>query len=200
MAQAQTSSTSSGSSAGGLGRLIGVGLLLASVVLLALGAYLGPYAYATSTPGKLTVETCTVDYKHRSSSSSSSRKRTKTRWCYGTFTANDGSVKDLNAELRSDSLHQRGEVIEALRTGETSYQRDSGWVGSIAVGCAWWFGALVPLALGLLCTATGFAFGGASDFNRAKGAVAPGLLSTVYTLLAMGAIGVVLSLLVMFFA
>ncbi|MEV8091039.1 hypothetical protein [Streptomyces nigra] len=199
MAQAQTSSTSSGSSAGGLGRLIGVGLLLAGVVLLALGAYLGPYTYATSTPGKLTVETCTVDYKHRGTSSSSSRKRTKTKWCYGTFTATDGSVKDLNAELRSDSLHQRGEVIDALKTGDTSYQQDSGWVGSIAVGCAWWFGALIPLALGLLCTATGFAFGGASDFNRAKRAVAPGLLSTVYTLLAVGIVGVALSFLVMFF-
>ncbi|MFE2629493.1 hypothetical protein ACFXDP_16355 [Streptomyces sp. NPDC059374] len=199
MAQAQTSSTSSGSSAGGLGRLIGVGLLLASVVLLALGAYLGPYTYSAATPGKLTVETCTVDYKHRSSSSSSSRKRTKTRWCYGTFTANDGSVKDLNAELRSDSLHQRGEVIEALKTGDTSYQQDHGWVGSIAVGCAWWFGAMIPLAIGLLCTATGFAFGGASDFNRAKQAGAPGLLSTVYTLIAVGIVGVALSFLVMFF-
>ncbi|MFI9802284.1 hypothetical protein [Streptomyces sp. NPDC052302] len=199
MAQAQTSSTSSGSSAGRLGRLIGVGLLLASVVLVALGAYLGPYTYSTSTPGKLTVETCTVDYKHRSSSSSSSRKRTKTRWCYGTFTANDGSVKDLNAELRSDSLHQRGEVIDALKTGDTSYQQDHGWVGSIAVGCAWWFGALIPLALGLLCTATGFAFGGASDFNRAKQAGAPGLHSTVYTLIAVGIVGVALSFLVMFF-
>ncbi|MFB8756020.1 hypothetical protein [Streptomyces nigra] len=200
MAQAQASSTSSGSSAGGPGRLIGVGLVLVSVVLLALGAYLGPYAYATSTPGKLTVETCTVDYKHRSSSSSSSRKRTKTRWCYGTFTANDGSVKDLNAELRSDSLHQRGEVIEALKTGETSYQQDSGWVGSIAVGCAWWFGALIPLALGLLCTATGFAFGGASDFNRAKQAMGHRLLNTFVVLIAVGVIGVALSFLVMFFA
>ncbi|KAB2975125.1 hypothetical protein F8R89_25880 [Streptomyces sp. SS1-1] len=200
MAQAQASSTSSGSSAGGPGRLIGVGLLLVSVVLLALGAYLGPYAYATSTPGKLTVETCTVDYKYRSSSSSSSRKRTKTRWCYGTFTANDGSVKDLNAELRTQSLHQRGEVIEALRTGETSYQQDRGWVGSIAVGCAWWFGALIPLALGLLCTATGFAFGGASDFNRAKRAMGHGLLNTFVTLIAVGVIGFVLSLLVTFLA
>lgn len=200
MAQAQTSSTSSGSNAGGLGRLIGVGLLLAGVVLLALGAYLGPYTYATSTPGKLTVETCTVDYKHRGTSSSSSRKRTKTKWCYGTFTATDGSVKDLNAELRSDSLHQRGEVIDALKTGDTSYQQDSGWVGSIAVGCAWWFGALIPLALGLLCTATGFAFGGASDFNRAKATMGQGLLSTFYTLIAVGVLGVGVSLLVMFFA
>ncbi|MEU6545382.1 hypothetical protein [Streptomyces sp. NPDC046859] len=200
MAQAQASSTSSGSSAGGLGRLIGVGLILASVVLLALGAYLGPYTYSTSTAGKLTVETCTVDYKHRSGSSSTSRKRTKTRWCYGTFTATDGSVKDLNAELRSDSLHQRGEVIEALKTGDTSYQQDHGWVGSIAVGCAWWFGSLIPLALGLLCTTTGFAFGGTSDFNRAKQAVGHGLLSTVYTLIAVGVVGVGLSLLVMFFA
>ncbi|MFC7911430.1 hypothetical protein [Streptomyces nigra] len=206
MTQAQASSASSGSSGasgsrstGGLGRLIGVGLLLAGVVLLALGAYLGPYTYATSTPGKLTVETCTVDYKHRSTSSSSSRKRTKTKWCYGTFTATDGSVKDLNAELRSDSLHQRGEVIDALKTGETSYQQDSGWVGSIALGCAWWFGALIPLALGLLCTTTGFAFGGASDFNRSQRAMAPGLLSTVYTLIAVGIVGVALSFLVMFF-
>ncbi|MFJ3658195.1 hypothetical protein ACIPPR_33425 [Streptomyces nigra] len=209
MTQAQASSASSGSSGSsgasgsrrtvGLGRLIGVGLLLAGVVLLALGAYLGPYTYATSTPGKLTVETCTVDYKHRSTSSSSSRKRTKTKWCYGTFTATDGSVKDLNAELRSDSLHQRGEEIDALKTGETSYQQDSGWVGSIALGCAWWFGALIPLALGLLCTTTGFAFGGASDFNRSKRAMAPGLLSTVYTLIAVGIVGIALSFLVMFF-
>ncbi|MFJ6930951.1 hypothetical protein ACIQUP_27080 [Streptomyces nigra] len=209
MTQAQANSASSGSSGssgasgsrstGGLGRLIGVGLLLAGAVLLALGAYLGPYTYATSTPGKLTVETCTVDYKHRSTSSSSSRKRTKTKWCYGTFTATDGSVKDLNAELRSDSLHQRGEVIDALKTGETSYQQDGGWVGSIALGCAWWFGALIPLALGLLCTTTGFAFGGASDFNRSKRAMAPGLLSAVYTLIAVGIVGVALSFLVMFF-
>ena len=91
-------------------------------------------------------------------------------------------------------------MIDALKTGDKSYQQDGGWVGSCALGCAWWFGALIPLALGLLCTASGFAFGGASDFNRAKQAVAPGLLSTVYTLLAVGAIGVVLSLLVMFFA
>src|SRR6266540_2738342 len=80
-----------------LGRLIGAGLILVGLVLLALGAFLGPYTYATATPGKLTVQTCTVDYKYRSSSSSSSsRKKTKTRYCYGTFTSNDGKTKDLN--------------------------------------------------------------------------------------------------------
>ncbi|MGC9542578.1 hypothetical protein [Streptomyces sp. UG1] len=182
-----------------LGRLIGLGLLLAGVVLLALGAYLGPYSYATSTPGKLTVETCTVDYKYRSSTSSSSRKRTKTKWCYGTFTAADGSPKDLNAELKSDALHQRGDVIEALKTGDTSYQQDQGWVGAIAVGCVWWFGALVPLALGLFSTTTGFAFGGASDFRRSRQAAGQGLINTVYSLIAVGVIGFGISLLVMFF-
>ncbi|KUL40258.1 hypothetical protein [Streptomyces regalis] len=139
-----------------LGRLIGAGLILVGVVLMALGAYLGPYTYATSTPGKLTVETCTVDYKYRSSTSSSSRKKTKTRWCYGTFTANDGSVKDLNAELKSDALHQRGYVIEALKTGDTSYKPDRGWVGAIAVGCAWFFVGLMPLSIGVLGATTGF--------------------------------------------
>ncbi|MFC5216063.1 hypothetical protein [Streptomyces coerulescens] len=139
-----------------LGRLIGAALILVGVVLMALGAYLGPYTYATSTQGKLTVDTCTVDYKYRSSTSSSSRKKTKTRWCYGTFTADDGSVKDLNAELKSDALHQRGFVIEAIRTGETSYKPDHGWVGAIAVGCAWFFGGLMPLSIGVLGATTGF--------------------------------------------
>ncbi|MBC9729912.1 hypothetical protein [Streptomyces sp. TRM68367] len=184
----------------GLGRLIGAGLILVGLVLLALGAYLGPYSYATSTPGKLTVETCTVDYKYRSSTSSSSRKRTKTKWCYGTFTATNGTTKDLNAELRSDALYQRGDVIEALKTGDTSYQQDHGWVGAIAVGCVWWFGALIPLALGLFGTATGFAFGGASDVRRSKQAASQGLLGAVYVLIAVGVIGFVISLLVMLFA
>jgi hypothetical protein len=139
-----------------LGRLIGAALILVGVVLMALGAYLGPYTYATSTPGKLTVDTCTVDYKYGSSTSSSSRKKTKTRWCYGTFTADDGSVKDLNAELKSDALHQRGFVIEAIRTGDTSYKPDHGWVGAIAVGCAWFFGGLMPLSIGVLGATTGF--------------------------------------------
>ncbi|MER5937481.1 hypothetical protein ABT121_09200 [Streptomyces sp. NPDC001928] len=187
-----------GAGAGGPGRLIGVGLILVGVVLLALGAYLGPYSYATSTPGKLTVETCTVDYKYRSSTSSSSRKRTKTKWCYGIFTATDGSTKDVNAELKTDALHQRGEVIEALKTGDTSYQQDHGWVGAIAVGCVWWFGALIPLALGLFATTTGFAFGGPSDFQRARQAAGQGLVSTVYALIAVGVVGFGISLLVMF--
>lgn len=182
-----------------LGRLIGAGLILVSLVLLALGAYLGPYTYSSSTQGKLTVETCTVDYKYRSSTSSSSRKRTKTKWCYGTFTSTDGSAKDINAELKSDALHQRGDVIEALKTGDTSYQQDQGWTGAIAVGCVWWFGSLIPLALGLLSTTTGFAFGGTTDFRNARQIAGQGLINTVYTLIATGVTGFALSLLVMFF-
>ncbi|MEU6370731.1 hypothetical protein ABZ876_34690 [Streptomyces sp. NPDC046931] len=184
----------------GLGRLIGAGLILVSIVLLALGAFLGPYRYGSSTPGKLTVQTCTVDYKYRSSTSSSSRKRTKTRWCYGTFTADDGSAKNLNAELRSDALYPRGHVLEARKSGDTSYQQDHGWVGAIAVGCAWWFAALIPLAIGLLGTATGFAFGGTSDVHRARQEASQGLLRTVYVLTAVGVIGFAISLLVVFFA
>src|SRR5438874_6557673 len=112
----------------GRGRLIAAGLILVGLLALALGAYLGPYKYATSTPGKLTVQTCTVEYKYRSSSSSSSsRKKTRTRWCYGTFTSDNGTVKDLNAELRSDALYTRGHVIEARRTSDTSYMQDHGW-------------------------------------------------------------------------
>jgi len=174
-----------------LGRLIGAGLILVGLVLLALGAYLGPYTYATSTPGKLTVETCTVDYKYRSSTSSSSRKKTKTRWCYGTFTANDGTAKDLNAELKSDALHQRGYVIEALKTGDTSYKQDQGWVGAIAVGCAWFFGALMPLTIGFFGAVTGFSSGRAPSRR---------LFRTSFALIAVGVIGLVISLLVAFFA
>ncbi|MFJ8633080.1 hypothetical protein [Streptomyces sp. NPDC093568] len=175
----------------GLGRLIGAGLILVGVVLVALGAYLGPYTYASSTPGKLTVDTCTVDYKYRSTTSSSSRKKTKTKWCYGTFTATDGSVKDLNAELKSDTLHQRGEVLEALKTGDTTYQQDHGWLGAIAVGCIWWFGSLFPLTIGYFGTATGF-----------SSTQAPGrrLLRTCVTLVAVGGIGLIVSLLVAFIA
>ncbi|OAH14348.1 hypothetical protein [Streptomyces jeddahensis] len=183
----------------GLGRLIGAGLILVSLALMALGAFLGPYSYATSTPGTLTVETCSVDYKY-SSPSSSSRKRTKTKWCYGTFTATDGTAKDLNAELKSDALYKRGDILEARKTGDTSYQQDHGWVGAIAVGCVWWFGALIPLALGLFGTDTGFAFGGTSDARRSQQAASQGLLGTVYVLIATGLIGFAISLLVMFFA
>ncbi|MDO0911320.1 hypothetical protein QQM39_10790 [Streptomyces sp. DT2A-34] len=175
----------------GLGRLIGAGLILVGVVLMALGAYLGPYTYATSTPGKLTVDTCTVDYKYRSSTSSSSRKKTKTRWCYGTFTANDGSMKDLNAELKSDALHQRGYVIETLKTGDTSYKLDRGWVGAIATGCAWFFGGLMPLAIGYFGVVTGF------SSTRAPSA---GLFRTCLVLVVVGVIGLLVSLLVGFFA
>ncbi|MGW5611806.1 hypothetical protein ACWEWI_38300 [Streptomyces sp. NPDC003753] len=172
-----------------LGRLIGAGLILVGLVLLALGAFLGPYTYATSTPGKLTVETCTVDYKYRSTSSSS-RKKTRTRWCYGTFTADDGSVKDLNAELKSDALYQRGHILEARRTGDTSYQLDHGWVGAIAVGCAWWFGALIPLAVGLLGAVTGFS---------SRQSASQALLRTTVILVAVGVVGFAISLLVTFF-
>ncbi|MET9970706.1 hypothetical protein ABZZ80_33540 [Streptomyces sp. NPDC006356] len=173
-----------------LGRLIGAGLILVGLVLLALGAYLGPYTYATATPGKLTVDTCTVDYKYRSSTSSSSRKKTKTRWCYGTFTSTDGSVKDLNAELKSDGLHQRGYVIEAIKTGDTSYKLDHGWVGAIAVGCAWFFGALISLAIGTFGAVTGFISGGAS---------AQGVFRACLVLVGVGVVGLVVSLLVVFF-
>ncbi|MFC8248191.1 hypothetical protein [Streptomyces chartreusis] len=183
----------------GLGRLIGAGLILLSLALLALGAYLGPYTYSSSTQGKLTVETCTVDYKYRSSTSSSSRKKTKTKWCYGTFTSTDGSTKDINAELKSDALHQRGDVIEALKTGDTSYQQDHGWTGATAVGCVWWFAALIPLALGLLSTTTGFAFGGTTDFRNARQTAGQGLINTIYTLITVGVTGFAISLLVMFF-
>lgn len=172
-----------------LGRLIGAGLILVGLVLLALGAFLGPYTYATSTPGKLTVETCTVDYKYRGTSSSS-RKKTRTRWCYGTFTADDGSVKDLNAELQSDALYQRGHVLEARKTGDTSYKLDHGWVGAIAVGCAWWFGALIPLAVGLLGTVTGFS---------SRQSASQALLRTTVVLVAVGIVGFAISLLVVFF-
>lgn len=174
-----------------LGRLIGAGLILVGLVLLALGAYLGPYTYATATPGKLTVETCTVDYKYRSSSSSGSRKKTKTRYCYGTFTSNNGSTKDLNAELKSDALHQRGYVIEALKTGDTTYKQDHGWVGAIATGCAWFFGALIALAIGIFGAVTGFSSGRAPS---------QGLFRTCLTLVVVGVIGLVISLLVAFFA
>jgi hypothetical protein len=185
---AAPNAASSGDGAG-LGRLIGTGLLLVGVVLLALGAYLGPYTYTTSTPGKLTVDTCTVDYKYRSTSSSS-RKKTKTRWCYGTFTSSDGSVKDLNAELRSDALYTRGHVLEARKTSDTSYELDHGWVGAIAVGCAWWFGALIPLAIGLFGAVTGFS---------SRQAPSQGLLRTCLVVIGVGVIGLVISLLVVFF-
>ncbi|MEV5913751.1 hypothetical protein AB0M00_33245 [Streptomyces chartreusis] len=175
----------------GLGRLIGAGLILVSLVLLALGAYLGPYTYSSSTQGKLTVETCTVDYKYRSSTSSSSRKRTKTKWCYGTFTSTDGSTKDINAELKSDALHQRGDVIEALKTGDTSYQQDQGWTGAIAVGCVWWFGSLFPLTIGYFGTATSFSSSQAPSQR---------LLRACVTLVAVGGIGLIVSLLVAFIA
>lgn len=174
-----------------LGRLIGAGLILVGLVLLALGAYLGPYTYATSTPGKLTVETCTVDYKYRSSTSSSSRKKTKTRWCYGTFTSADGSVKDLNAELKSDALHERGYAIEALKTGDTSYKLDRGWVGAIAVGCAWFFGGLMPLSIGVLGATTGFS----STHPWSRRRFRPYLITTV-----VAVIGLITSLLVGLFA
>ncbi|MFC8515120.1 hypothetical protein [Streptomyces sp. NPDC057257] len=183
----------------GLGRLIGAGLILAGLVLLALGAFLGPYRYATSTPGKLTVETCTVDYKYRSSSSSSSRKKTRTRWCYGTFTATDGSTKDLNAELKSDALYTRGHVLEARKSSDTSYQLDQGWTHAIALGTAWCFGALLPLGAGLFFVATGFAFGGPADVRRAGEAAGRGLQRTIYVMGVTGVIGLVISLLVVFF-
>ncbi|RPF36720.1 hypothetical protein [Streptomyces sp. TLI_185] len=173
------------------GRLIGAGLILVSLVLVALGAYLGPYKYATSTPGKLTVQNCTVDYKYRSSSSSSSsRKKTKTRWCYGTFTSDDGTVKDLNAELRSDALYQRGHVIEARRISDVSYMQDQGWAHAIAVGCAWWFGALIALAIGLFSAITGFPYG-QGESQR--------LFRTTLVTVGVGVLGLVVSLLVVFF-
>ncbi|MEV6949204.1 hypothetical protein AB0N07_46335 [Streptomyces sp. NPDC051172] len=173
------------------GRLIGAGLLLVGLVLLALGAYLGPYTYARSTPGKLTVQTCTVEYKYRSSSSSSSsRKKTRTRWCYGTFTSDDGTVKDLNAELRSDALYQRGHVIEARRISDVSYMQDQGWAHAIAVGCAWWFGALIALAVGLFSAITGFPYG-QGESRR--------LFRTALVTVAVGVLGLVVSLLVVFF-
>ncbi|MBT2421273.1 hypothetical protein J7F01_33825 [Streptomyces sp. ISL-22] len=173
-----------------LGRLIGAGMILVGLVLLALGAYLGPYTYATATPGKLTIETCTVDYKYRSSTSSSSRKKTKTRWCYGTFTADDGTAKDLNAELKSDALYQRGHVIEALKTSDTSCKLDHGWLGAIAVGCAWGFGALIVLTIGVFGAVTGFSSG------RGQGR---GLFRTSLGLVVTGVIGLIISLLVAFF-
>ncbi|MEU6573386.1 hypothetical protein [Streptomyces sp. NPDC046805] len=202
MAQAQGNAATTAAAPGeraSRGRLIGAGLILVGVVLLALGAFLGPYTYATSIPGKLTVETCSINYKYSSTSSRHARKRTKTRWCYGAFTATDGSAKDLNAELRSDALYKHGDVLDARKTGDTSYQQDQGWVGAVAVGCVWWFGALIPLALGLFGVATGFAYGGAADVTRSQRAASQGLLRTVYVLLAAGVIGFVVSLLVTFF-
>lgn len=174
-----------------LGRLIGAGLILVGLVLMALGAYLGPYTYATATPGKLTVDTCTVDYKYRSSTSSSSRKKTKTRWCYGTFTSADGSVKDLNAELKSDALHQRGFVVEAIRTGDTSYKLDHGWVGAIATGCAWFFGGLMPLSIGVLGATTGSS--STQPWSRRR--LRPYLVTTL-----VAVFGLIISLLVGLFA
>lgn len=174
----------------GLARLIGAGLILVGVVLLALGAYLGPVRYATSTPGKLTVETCTVDYKYRSSSSSS-RKKTKTRWCYGTFTADDGSTRDLNAELKSDALYQKGHVLDARRSSDTAYQLDRGWVYAIALGCAWGFGALIALATGVFVAVTGFPYG-EGESRR--------LFRACMVLVGVGVLGLAVSLLVTFFA
>jgi hypothetical protein len=173
----------------GLARLIGAGLIIVGVVLLSLGAYLGPVRYATSTPGKLTVETCTVDYKYRGSSSSS-RKRTKTRWCYGTFTADNGSARDLNAELKSDALYQKGHVLDARRSGDTNYQLDRGWVYAIALGCAWGFGALIALATGVFIAVTGFPYGEGES---------QALFRTCLTLVGVGVLGLAISLLVAFF-
>lgn len=174
----------------GLARLIGAGLILVGVVLLGLGAYLGPVRYATSTPGKLTVETCTVDYKYRGSSTSS-RKKTKTRWCYGTFTADNGSARDLNAELKSDALYRKGHVLEARRSGDTTYQLDRGWVYAIALGCAWGFGALIALAAGVFVAVTGFPYG-EGESQR--------LFRACMMLVGVGVLGLAISLLVTFFA
>ncbi|MEU9395901.1 hypothetical protein AB0D86_38605 [Streptomyces sp. NPDC048324] len=174
----------------GLARLIGAGLILVGVVLLGLGAYLGPARYATSTPGKLTVETCTVDYKYRSASSSS-RKKTKTRWCYGTFTADDGSTRDLNAELKSDALYQKGHVLDARRSSDTAYQLDRGWVYAIALACAWGFGALIALATGVFVAVTGFPYG-EGESRR--------LFRVCMVLVGVGVLGLAVSLLVTFFA
>jgi hypothetical protein len=172
-----------------LGRLIGVGLILVSLVLLAVGAYRGPYSYATSTPGKLTVDTCTVSIRYGTTTSHKTRTRTKTRWCYGTFTSNDGTTKDLNAELQSKHLYQRGTVIQARRISDLSYSQDLGWVNAIAVGCMWWFGALLPLAVGIFGAVTGFVYRRAGN----------GLFRTSFVLIAVGVIGWVVSLLVTFF-
>jgi hypothetical protein len=174
----------------GLARLIGAGLILVGVVLLGLGAYLGPVRYATSTPGKLTVETCTVDYKYRGSSTSS-RKKTKTRWCYGTFTADNGSARDLNAELKSDALYRKGHVLEARRSGDTTYQLDRGWVYAIALGCAWGFGAMIALAAGVFVAVTGFPYG-EGESQR--------LFRACMMLVGVGVLGLAMSLLVTFFA
>jgi hypothetical protein len=182
-----------------LGRLIGAGLILVGLVLLALGAYLGPYTHITATPGTLMVNTCTVDYKY-GSTSGSSYKKTKTRHCYGTFISNDGKVRDLNADLKSDSLHRRGYTIEALKTGDTSYKEDHGWVGAIALGCAWWFAALVPLAVGLFCARTGFSFGGAADMNRASRLGGSGFENAMIIMFAVGLLGLMISMFVVFIA
>jgi hypothetical protein len=173
----------------GLGRLIGAGLILVGLVLLALGAFLGPYRYATSTPGKLTVQNCTVEYKYRSSAGSS-RKKTKTRYCYGTFTSNDGAVKDLNAELRSKHLYQRGHLIHARKSGDMSYTLDGGWVGAIAEGCAWAFGALIALAIGVFAAVTDFPYGRGEH---------QGLFRTSLVLVGVGVVGLVVSWLVVMF-
>ncbi|MGW2518473.1 hypothetical protein ACWC09_15925 [Streptomyces sp. NPDC001617] len=174
----------------GLGRLIGAGLILVGVVLLALGAYLGPVRYAASTPGKLTVDNCSIEYKYRSSSSSS-RKKTKTRWCYGTFAADNGSAKDLNAELRSDALYQKGHVIDARKSSDTSYQLDKGWLYAIAVGCAWAFGALIALSAGVFAAVTGFPYGRSESH---------GLFRVCLVVAGVGVVGLVVSWVVAFFA
>ncbi|WP_159393160.1 hypothetical protein [Streptomyces rimosus] len=181
----------------GLGRLIGVGVSLAGLLLIAVGVYVGPYSvWVDGSPGKITVEACATDYHYANKQHSGNR--TRDIQCYGTFRSDDGRTKDLNASVDSWHKFKEGDLIEVRQVGRSSYVQHS-W-NRLANGVLCLCGGLVVLVLGVLCTVTGYRFRGAPSFDDAWRSVGAGVLRTLMVgVMAAGLIGAVLSGAVLFF-
>ncbi|MFF3496781.1 hypothetical protein ACFYWS_36200 [Streptomyces sp. NPDC002795] len=183
-------------------RLIGVCVMLVTLVAGGIFAWQAMYAAGLrGTHGEFTVSQCsTQSVGYRSHGKHRTREEVE---CQGTFTADDGKGNDPGAHLEPSSSHATGTRISVTRTDSASapesrrfsYVEAGAWNGGLMF--AFTFAWLIGTALGAFMTVTGHtgrrskvSYGDAWR-STAGGATRP----VLFGLLAVGVLGVVVSLL-----
>jgi hypothetical protein len=171
------------------GRLIGLGLLVAGLVLGVAGLYFGPYSvWWAGDTGKISVEECGIGRRPSATSARSTPARTKTVQCYGTFHSDNGAVKDLNAHVETPyHVYQRGDQVEVRQIRHSFYTAHT-WV-TLSRGLTAFFGGLLACGLGLLFIALSARFAAKSATEPNPPSEGEQSHTLAFALLTIGAIG-----------
>lgn len=156
-----------------LGRLGGAVFLIFGLLVGGYSVYEGVYAAGwAGTAGTLKVSSCESKYLHNASRRS--RRGTDNVRCHGIFAAADGkSGRDTEAAVDTRHGYPTGAVLDVQQGGPalslTHLGSDRDYVATDAKRALRWFSGtfagLLLLALGLFCTATGYAPFGRSQIT-----------------------------------